>query len=214
MTAKASIVDYGRGNLLSVARGLEYCGADVKLVATAPEIDASNYLVLPGVGAFGDAMAQLERQGLIDSLVAYQGTGRPFLGICVGMQVLFDHGEEFGDHRGLGLLSGTVKAIPNTDGNGKPHKIPHIGWNELRPRHAELGWKDSLLSNITASSSVYYVHSYAAVPYDQDVVLATSDYNGRSICGVVRKDNMYGCQFHPEKSGEVGLKILEGFMAL
>jgi imidazole glycerol-phosphate synthase subunit HisH len=209
---KVVLVDYGVGNLLSVSRALAACGGEVDQTGDPGRVANADRLVLPGVGAFGDCMAELLRRGLGDPVRQFARTGRPMLGICVGMQILFDTGEEFGTHAGLGLLPGTVIAIPPTTDSGERRKIPHIGWNALRPE-AGGDWRGSILADVAPGESVYFVHSYAARPAENRDLLAAADYDGCSITAAVGRDNLSGCQFHPEKSGPVGLRILTRFLA-
>ena len=211
MTRKVTVVDYGCGNLLSVSRGLEESGGTVDVTTDADKIANAERLVLPGVGAFGKAMQAMRDGGLEAPIKAFVGTGRPFLGICVGMQAMLDYSEEFGRHQGLGLVPGHVAGIPATAEDGTPHPIPHIGWNRLIKPAA--GWDGGILDGQDEGVAVYFVHSFAAAPDDEGDVLATCDYNGRPITAAIAKDNMTGCQFHPEKSGPVGLRILEQFLS-
>lgn len=209
--SQVTIADFGSGNLLSVHRAFAHLGAEI-VVATSPaEILAADRLVVPGVGAFADSMRGLAERGLVDPVRAFAASGKPLLGICVGMQVLFERSEEFGSHAGLGLIPGDVRRIPATGVDGKPHKVPHVGWNRLR---AKGEWSGTLLDGVAADSFVYYVHSYTAHPAAAEDRLADSDYDGCPIAGVVRRGNLYGCQFHPEKSGAVGLAILGRFLVL
>jgi glutamine amidotransferase len=213
MSVPVTVVDYGVGNLLSVSRALEQCGAQVTLAHDPAQIIEAQHLILPGVGAFKDGMDGLRAGGLVAALRHFATTGRPLLGICLGMQMLLDFSEEFGMHEGLGLISGSVVAIPATSAIGVPHKIPHIGWNELQAPDATK-WSGTILHDITQGSSVYFIHSFTAFPDDNDCRLADASYDGRLISAVIRSGNIYGCQFHPEKSGEVGLNILRRFLAL
>lgn len=216
MSAKVTIVDYGVGNLLSVRRALEHCGASVALTDDIDAILASDRVVLPGVGAFGDCMHELSRRELVDPVKAYVATGRPMLGICVGMQILLDESEEFGRHPGLGLIPGKVTAIPSTRADGEPHKIPHIGWSPLRPPHGanDDRWASTVFAGIKTGSAAYFVHSYTATPLDEAHRLADCDYNGRRISAAIARDNITGVQFHPEKSGMIGLALLSVFLAV
>lgn len=209
-----AVIDYGVGNLLSVTRALEVCGARVALVHTASEIERATHLVLPGVGAFADGMAGLGERGLIEPIRAYAATHKPFLGICLGMQMMLDVSEEFGEHAGLGLIPGRVVHIPKTDEHGRPHKIPHIGWSELLHGPQAVRWDRTIMDGIVEGSDVYFVHSFMAMPTDQSHRLAETSYHGRIVSGVIQSGNMFGCQFHPERSGAVGLRILKNFCAL
>lgn len=211
MSTPVVVLDYGIGNLLNVVRALEHCGASVQVIGrggTAP-VDAPR-LVLPGVGAFGDGMAELRARGLDDVVRRHAETGRPFLGICVGMQMLFEASDEMGDHPGLGLLRGRVQAVPATGVDGQPHRIPHIGWRALEPCR---DWQNTLLSDTQPGERVYFVHSYAPVPAEEGDRLADARYDGVRICAAVMRDNLYGCQFHPERSASPGLAMLRRFLA-
>jgi glutamine amidotransferase len=208
------VVDYGVGNLLSVSRALTAAGGEVELSGSADRIRAAERVVLPGVGAFGDCMAELQRRDLVPALLAFIGTGRPMLGICVGMQILLEASEEFGEHAGLGVIHGRVTRIPDTGVNGLPHKVPHVGWNSLLPRPDAVAWHGTMFEGIVSGSPVYFVHSFTAEPLDARYRLADADYHGRTISAAVRMENVVGTQFHPEKSGGIGLKILENFLTL
>ena len=212
MSAQVTVVDYGSGNLLSVSRGLEHCGGAVEVTGDRRKIAAAERLVLPGVGAFGKAADRLRGLGLADAIIEFLRSERPFLGICVGMQLMLDRGEEFGDHDGLGLIAGRVTAVPETTATGARHPVPHIGWSPLQS--AGTDWSDTALRETRNDDSVYFVHSFMAVPDDPAHVLATCDYNGRSITAAIAKGNAIGCQFHPEKSGPVGLTILQRFLGV
>jgi len=210
---RVTVVDYGIGNLLSVARALEHCGAEVLLASDPRLIERADSLVLPGVGAFADGMAGLRQRGLIEPIRKYARSDRPLLGICLGMQMMLETGEEFGNHDGLGLIPGKVSAIPLTGTDGQPHKIPHIGWNELVPPSPATSWKGTILEDIPPGTAAYFVHSYVAVPTHQKHRLADCLYDGQVISAVIRSGSIYGCQFHPEKSGEAGLAILRRFIS-
>lgn len=213
-TLKVVVVDYGMGNLLSVSRALEHCGAMVIISSNPAQIASAEYLILPGVGAFADGMSELKQRGLIEPIKSFIDSGRPFLGICLGMQLMFDVSEEFGECAGLGIIAGKVISIPDTTDDGRPHKIPHIGWNRLFKSHESRNWENTICAGIPEGAFVYFIHSYTAVPESDDVRLADSFYNGRRISAIVRSGNTYGCQFHPEKSGKVGLGIISRFLLL
>ncbi|MCC7045277.1 MAG: imidazole glycerol phosphate synthase subunit HisH [Alphaproteobacteria bacterium] len=212
--AKVLLVDYGVGNLLSVSRALQACGGAVEQTGDPQRILAAARLVLPGVGAFGSCMDALARQGLVEPLRAYARSARTLLGICVGMQMLFETGEEFGRHEGLGLLPGTVGAISPLTEAGQRRKIPHIGWSALHPPGGQAAWEGGVLADTTPGQSVYFVHSFAAYPSRPEDVLAVTDYEGCRIAAVVGHERIVGCQFHPEKSGPVGLAMLRRFLSL
>jgi glutamine amidotransferase len=211
---EVTIIDYGVGNLLSVSRALEHCGASVTITSDSTTILNSNRVVLPGVGAFAEGMGALQAKGLdtVVRQVALDGT--PLLGICLGMQMLFDKSEEFGATKGLGLISGHVVHIPAMTTTGELQKIPHIGWNELILSFQHGTCQSGLLANVAPGEAVYFVHSLMAVPSSSTHRLADCSYGGTSISAVVQRDNVVGCQFHPEKSGEVGLRILTNFLYL
>lgn len=211
-----TIIDYGIGNILSVSRAFEYCGAKVILSGEPENIMKADFLVLPGVGAFADGMKGLLERGLVQAIKEFAGTGNPFMGICLGMQMMMEESEEFGMHEGLGLIPGKVVLIEKTTVEDVAQKIPHIGWNELRipEGNSSSWWSNTIMSGISETESTYFVHSYTAVPDDGRNRLADAFYGGRKISAAIRKENVYGCQFHPEKSGNVGLKIIDNFLKL
>jgi|SRR5271166_3214616 len=214
MTPRVVVVDYGVGNLLSVCRAFEACGATVELTGSADRIASAERVVLPGVGAFGDCVRELERRGLTRPILDFIGSGRPLLGICVGMQMLIEVGEEFGEHAGLGVVPGRVRAIPATGASGAHHKIPHIGWSELTKPSERTQWKGTILDGIPERSTCYFVHSFTAEPAQEHYRLSDCHYDGRRVSAALRIGNVYGTQFHPEKSGEIGLRILRNFLEL
>lgn len=208
-----TIIDYGVGNIFSVSRAFEHCGARVLLSSSPDEIARAERLVLPGVGAFENGMRELRARGLVDPIRHYARSGRPLLGICLGMQMLLDKGEEYGSHDGLGLIHGKVIAIPTVGTDGRPHKIPHIGWGELLAPQG-VNWTGTMLDHLPAGASAYFVHSFQAVPDDPANRLADTSYNGMHICAAIRSGNVVGCQFHPEKSASVGLQCITNFLNL
>lgn len=211
---KVTVIDYGLSNLLSVCHALEHCGAEVLLTSRPEDVLAAQALVLPGVGAFRDGMAGLERLGLIEPIRRKAGEGTPLLGICLGMQMLFDESEEFGVHKGLGLIPGRVVRIPDTDVDGNPQRVPHISWQQLVPaehRDRETGFAGTALSGVRPGQECYFIHSYEAKPAAQEYRLADTVYGGRRICAAAMCGSVLGVQFHPEKSGPVGLEILRSF---
>jgi imidazole glycerol-phosphate synthase subunit HisH len=203
-----TVVDYGMGNLMSVSRGFEKVGARVQVSASPAEIEQAERLVVPGVGAFGDGMKSLIERDLVAPIKAFAASGRPLLGICLGMQLLFDSSEEFGECGGLGLVPGRVHKVPARAADGRSHKIPHIGWNGIVPARE---WRGTLLEGVAPGSPAYFVHSYAPEPAHREDRLADAFYDGCPISAVVRRGAIQGCQFHPEKSAAVGLKILANF---
>ena len=209
-----AIVDYGMGNLLSVQQALEYCGATVTVSADSDEILSATHVVLPGVGAFTDGMAELCKQGLdaIVKKVALRGT--PLLGICLGMQMLLDESEEFGVTAGLGLIPGRVIQVPANSVDGYPQKIPHMGWNELIIPQGCENLQSTILQGVNFSEAFYFVHSFMASPSNSNHRIADCIYGGARLTAVIERDNIFGCQFHPEKGGEVGLKVLRRFLSV
>lgn len=197
-----TIIDYGAGNLFSVCNALNYLGCKNQVSSDKNDIIGADRLILPGVGAFGDAMDKLRDSGLID-VIKQEAVKKPFLGICLGMQLLFEKSYEFGSHEGLGLIPGTVKLMEPEGGLA----IPQMGWNSL-----EFNNPCPLLKGISADSYVYFVHSYAAVCPDA-YVSAYTDYGGK-VTALVGSGTVFGAQFHPEKSGETGLAILKNFTEL
>jgi imidazole glycerol-phosphate synthase subunit HisH len=208
---KVSVVDYDIGNLYSVQRALECVGATVSFVSDGAALSAAERVVLPGVGAFADCMKGLRERGLTDAVRAYAQSGRPLLGICVGMQMLADASEEFGEHTGLGLIAGRVRAVPSHDTSGHRHNIPHIGWSALA-RPAGRDWHDTLLQDTAEGTSVYLVHSFTFEPAHEEDRLADCRYGGHRLCAAIGRGRVFGTQFHPEKSGPAGLAMLAAFV--
>jgi glutamine amidotransferase len=199
-----AVIDYGAGNLYSVKNALDFLGADVKITHDPQEIIAADKVILPGVGAFGDAMTELEKSGLKEAVYQAAISEKPFLGVCLGLHLLFEESEESPGIKGLGVLKGTVGKIPKTQGL----KIPHIGWNCLTfPKESRL------FSDIGERPFVYFVHSYYIKPQDETVVSAYTEYPS-PLAVAVEKNNLFATQFHPEKSGGVGLEILKHFIDL
>ena len=197
-----AIVDYGVGNLFSLKSSFAAVGEDVIVTADAKVLEQADKIILPGVGAFGDAAEKLRASGLDRVIVEQARGGKPLMGICLGMQLLFDKSYEFGEHEGLGLIPGTVRPI--ADVIPAEYKIPHIGWNPLLIKK-----ESPLFSGVQTGDCVYFVHSFYAAECEESVI-TTSEY-GAELTAAVQKGNVFGCQFHPEKSGNVGLKILKAF---
>ena len=200
-----AIIDYGVGNIFSLSCSFRYIGADAVLTSDRETIARADRIILPGVGAFGDAAQKLKNTGLWD-VVKEEAARKPVLGICLGMQLLLEKSYEFGEHEGLGLIGGAVKPIADVIPAG--YKVPHIGWNAL----TFVGEKSRLFKYLKEGDCVYFVHSYYAADCG-DAVTATAEY-GAPLTASVEKGNVYGCQFHPEKSGAVGLSILKAFCEL
>ncbi len=203
-----SIIDYDMGNLRSVEKAFEKVGAKATTTRDPKVIMNSSHVVLPGVGAFKDCMKNLEDYGLIEPILKSIGSGKPFLGICLGLQLLFEESSEFGTHKGLGVIKGKVVRFPSGKVLGEELKVPHMGWNDVK---MEKGSR--VLKDMDDGSFFYFVHSYYAVPVDKGVTLTTTDY-GVKFTSSVEKDNVIACQFHPEKSQKAGLRILKNFSVL
>ncbi len=196
-----AIIDYGAGNLHSVQKAVQFVGGSSFLAGTSEEILNADKVILPGVGAFQVGMTGLRKKGLVSAINGFVSTGRPFLGICLGMQLLFEESDEGGRQSGLGLLPGRVVTFGATD-----LKVPQIGWNQIAHQRNSL-----LLANVTSGSYVYFNHSYYCQPSDPDHILATTEY-GDPFASIVASGNIYGFQFHPEKSQHVGLQLLQNFI--
>jgi glutamine amidotransferase len=208
------VIDYGVGNLLSVRRGLEHCGASVVVSEDHDLISRASKVVLPGVGAFADGMQQLRERGLDRTIRDIAAKKVPLLGICLGMQMLFDVSEEFGLSEGLGLIPGSVIPVPKVTEDHLPQKIPHIGWNALVQASDRNGWSNTLLEAVRPGEAAYFVHSFMACPSSNEFRIADCMYGGHRIAAAVSRGSVFGFQFHPEKSGEVGLKTLRSFVSL
>ena len=201
MNPKIVIIDYGMGNLRNVQKGFEWVGFEAKVTRSRKEIGSASAIVLPGVGAFKDCMENLERYGLIEPLIQSIGKGKPYLGICLGFQVLFSESEEFGFQKGLDLIKGkVVKFVPNPE-----HKVPHMGWNTV-----EMEREAPMLEGIATGDFFYFVHSYYVIP-DETQWISTFTTYGKRFVSSIWKENIFATQFHPEKSQKKGLKILENF---
>jgi len=206
-----AVIDYGMGNLRSVQKALEFVGAKVIVTHDPDLILNADSVVLPGVGAFKDCMANLEELKLIDPIRKFIDGGKPFLGICLGLQVLFEESAEYGPVAGLGILPGKVIKFSGESSetkNGQPIKIPHMGWNKV-----EIKKKDPLFDKVDAAPYFYFVHSYYVVPEDQNMIATVTNYGVEFVSGIQHK-NIYAFQFHPEKSQALGLSILERFSNL
>ena len=204
-----AVIDYDMGNLRSVAKGFERVGARAVITRDPKVIGDSSHVVLPGVGAFKDCMKNLEAYGLIGPVLKSIESGKPFLGICLGLQLLFEESTEFGPHRGLGIIKGRVLRFPSgMREEGEELKVPHMGWNDIKKVK-----ESRLLRDVPEGSYFYFVHSYYAEPEVDEVTLTKTEY-GVSFTSSIERDNIMACQFHPEKSQKVGLKVLKNFSEL
>lgn len=197
-----ALIDYGAGNLYSVEKALTAVGADVKVTSNTEDLKRAKKIILPGVGAFGDCMKNLESTGLIPTILEEVAAGKFLLGICVGLQILFEESEESPNVKGLGIFKGKVKKI-----SAENLKVPHMGWNSVEIKNSKI------FSGVENKSYFYFVHSFHAIPDDKNLVTVSTDY-GEKITAAVEHKNIFAVQFHPEKSGDVGLKVLKNFLSL
>jgi glutamine amidotransferase len=211
MSKNIVIVDYGHGNLFSIVQACHFLGYSTTLSSNPHLILGASNLILPGVGSFEIAMKKLQQYDLIETLAKFVKSGKPIMGVCLGMQLLFDESSEFGKHTGLGFIKGKVIKFPEIVNNQKI-RIPHIGWNTIYK--SELDWLATPLVNTNNESLMYFVHSYYVKPDSNDNILTYSNYSGFEFCSSVKKDNIFGFQFHPEKSGKEGLCIYDNFLKI
>jgi len=205
--ARVAVVDYGAGNLRSVAKAIERSGLEATVTDDPAVVRQADGVVLPGVGAFRDAVLQLRESGLEDAVKEAVETDKPYLGMCFGLQLLFEEGDEHGVTPGFGLLGGRVERFPDVDEHGEPLRVPQIGWNEVE-------WQGShpMLEHLPKSDFYYFVHSYRPVPTDEDIVVGRTDYGGR-FAAAVATPNLFAVQFHPEKSQASGKRLLDAYRA-
>ena len=212
--SKVGIVDYDCGNLFSVQHAFEYIGAESYFCKTPEEAAQADRLLLPGVGAFGDAITAITERGLADAIHSVASAGRPIMGICLGMQLLVDESEESGQHNGLGLIPGRIVQLPaEARTAGARFKVPNVGWSRLN-RPDGINWSDTTLSQTNPGDFAYFVHSFHLNSEHPEFILATQTFGDVQSPAVIARDNVVGCQFHPERSGEVGLNILKSWMEL
>ncbi len=213
---EVAIIDYKRSNLFNIVRALEVVGVkNIRVIPDGKSVLTADRMILPGVGAFGDAMKDLKEKELDSIIKEFAQTGKPLLGICLGMQLLLDSSMEFGEHAGLGLIPGQVKPlrifIPDLS-----TKVPHIGWSELilegNSGDSEKHPLAPLLAETEERSSFYFTHSFVSVPEDPNNTVAKTEYENQSFCSILKKNNILGCQFHPERSGNTGLQFLKNFI--
>lgn len=213
---RVTIINYGLSNLLSVERAFRHFGAETEVTGERGRIAGAQILVLPGVGAFSDGMDGLDRLGLTDIIKGKVSSGTPLLGICLGMQMMFTESDEFGVHKGLGLIEGRVERISGVSMDGAKQRVPHVGWERLRLTQNSENRAASIFEGFPEGGECYFVHSYEGKPRDSACRVADCVYGGREVCAVAanRDGNAVGCQFHPEKSGEAGLSVIDGFLKL
>lgn len=214
---KIAVIDYEMGNLFSVVRACEHVGLKPVVTSEASTIMASDALILPGVGAFGDAMQNLKRLDLVSPIKDHIASGKPFLGICLGLQLLLSESEEFGSHKGLDIVKGTVVRFPTSKKKGHPSvKVPQVGWNRIyRTPHADDAiWERYPLKGVQHNTFMYFVHSFYVIPEDSNVVLTYTNYEGTEYASSILKEGIFACQFHPEKSAMEGMKIYKNFAEL
>lgn len=202
---KVAVIDYGIGNVKSMCNALLHVGIEVELTSDRDKIMSADALILPGVGAFAHGMNNLNQFNLIPVFYEFVETGKMFIGVCLGMQMLLEESVEFGSHKGIGLIKGKVIKLPIA--KNSLEKLPHVSWDKISEPEAGR-WKNTLLSEVPLNNNFYFVHSYVAAPENQDDILANCTYGGVDFCAALHQKNIYGFQFHPEKSGDMGLSIL------
>ncbi|PSK94450.1 imidazole glycerol phosphate synthase subunit HisH [Taibaiella chishuiensis] len=207
---KIAIVDYQLGNLYSVEQAFKHLGVEAVVTNDKDIIANADALVLPGVGAFADAMENMKKLDLVAPVKDFVATGKAFMGVCLGLQILFTESEEFGSSKGLGIVDGQIRKFSNNLPDNSNAKVPQIAWNRLLEQ--QIAWKDTPLKELPEGGFQYFVHSYYAVPEDQNVILSTTRYEGFEYCSSIIKKNIFACQFHPEKSGEQGLSIYKNWI--
>ena len=203
------VIDYGRGNLFSLGNALRHLDVDYQITDDPDVLNNADKLILPGVGAFGDAMKQLHERKLVGPIREMVSQGKPIAGICVGVQLLMQRSEEFGSHEGLGLLEGDVRTLPVDDGTQESTRIPNVGWRTLNPNR-----ENRFLADLEPETMVYFVHSYAPFVENPEDIAATMKLNGQEVCATVCRENIVGYQFHPEKSGPAGLALLRRYLEM
>ncbi len=211
MNKRIAIIDYQLGNLFSVRQACLFLGFEAFTTSDPHDIEQADYLILPGVGAFADSMLNMKKLDLVEPIKDFVASGKPFMGICLGLQLLLTESEEFGNTQGLNLIEGEVKKFSNKDLKGGVLKVPQISWNQIHEGKENL-WRETPLRSCKNGDFMYFVHSYFAQPTDKDVVLSLTNYGGHDYCSSIKKDNIFACQFHPEKSGQYGIKIYENWI--
>jgi glutamine amidotransferase len=210
-----AIVDYEMGNLFSVSRACAAAGMDAAITSEKRDILAADAVIIPGVGAFGDAMTTLQRLDLVSVLRDLAQRGTPLAGICLGLQLLMTESEEFGRHRGLDIIPGTVRRLRSASSEGRNLKVPQVGWNRISPPASRAGgWNGTVLEDIPEGEFMYFVHSYFVEPESHDLVLSATRYGELEFCSSIQSENLFACQFHPERSGPVGMQIYDNIRKL
>lgn len=209
---RVAILDYGMGNLFSVEQACHAVGLTTVLAGEPSHLENTSGLIIPGVGAFGDAMKMLHCRGLVDAIRVFAASGKPVFGICLGMQILFEESEEFGTQKGIGLIEGTVRRIPEKVGELRL-KVPQVGWHRIIPKSAANGndWKNTPLETVKQDSFMHFVHSFYVKPKKETVVIANTSYGAFTFCSAIASENLFACQFHPERSGSMGIRVYEKF---
>lgn len=208
---KIAIIDYELGNLFSVQQAIHSLGYDSEITTKRDKVLNADYVVLPGVGAFGDAMDNLHKFGLSDAIVDFIKSGKPFMGICLGLQLLFTGSEEFGSHKGLNVIDGLVKKFPAEIVDGEHLKVPQIAWNTISASTGRT-WQNTPLKDCEEGEFMYFVHSYYIEPSSDAVSLASTTYGNINYCSAILQDNIFACQFHPEKSAANGVNIYKNWL--
>jgi glutamine amidotransferase len=210
----AVVVDYGLGNLFSIQRALIRIGAEAVISSEPSVVESAEHLILPGVGSFGEGMDNLAEKGLIEPVRSYASSGRPLLGICLGMQLLMSESEEGGVRKGLDIVKGKVVRFPEPAAGGPVYKVPNIGWNGIFLPEGLSAWEGTILEGVKENEFMYFVHSYVVMPENPENILSLTNYGALTYCSTSIYNNIYGCQYHPEKSGETGLEILKNFLGI
>ena len=206
MNRKVAIIDYQLGNLFSVQQACLYLGYETIITSNPSELISADYAILPGVGAFGDAMHNMHTLDLVEPLKDYVASGKPFMGVCLGLQLLFTESEEFGSTKGINLIEGVVKKFQPKNTEGDPLKVPQIAWNQIN-EVTHNNWAKTPLRTCKSGEFMYFVHSYYVQPNSNSVELSSTEYGGYTYCSSIIKDNIFACQFHPEKSSSEGVNI-------
>ena len=210
---KVAIVDFGLGNLYSVQHACKYVNLDAKITSSKEDVMNADAVILPGVGAYGDAMNSLNHLDLVSVLQDFSKSGKPFLGVCLGMQLLMSESHEFGRYEGLNIIKGSVLPFGDPHAGERKLKVPQIGWNKIRASENTIKWDNTILNGLSQDEYMYFVHSFVVVPEDTRVTLSMTQYGDISFCSSLQVGNIFACQFHPERSGKKGLQIYQNFAA-